>query len=54
MLEILSAIAIAVGGSMMINDLAVDKAQAEEVAPVVQVAPVQPVEQTKEKGELGW
>ena len=54
MLEILSAIAIAVGGSMMIHDLTVDQAQVEETAPVVEVAPVQPVEKTDPKGELGW
>ena len=53
-LTALSAIAIAVGSSLAVHDVSVHGTQVSQATPVVEVAPIQPVEKTESTGELGW
>ena len=52
-LTVLSAIALAAGGSMTVNSLSAEDGAATDVRePVVDVAPIQ--QQDQVPGELGW
>ena len=51
LLAVLSAIAIAAGATMAVNDLRKERLNATE-EPVVEVRPIQ--QDVEESGELGW
>ena len=51
-LTVLSAIALAAGGTMTVNSLSAEDVASDVQEPVVEVAPIQQEDQIP--GELGW